>query len=136
MSSLPVTERTTLHRRPDRDSHERAVIDAILDEALYCHVGFVVDGQPFVLPTLHARLGGRVYRHGAAASRMLRPLRAGVPVCVTATLVDGLVLARSAFHHSLNYRSVVLLGEASEVCALADKRAAMEALVEHVAPGR
>ena len=130
------TPRTTLARLPARGSHERATIEAILDEALYCHVGFVVDGQPYVIPTIHARVGESLYVHGSAASRMLRTLAGGVPVCVTASLIDGLVMARSAFHHSMNYRSVVVLGTARPVEGPDAKRAALRAVVEHVAPGR
>src|SRR5439155_16495371 len=106
------------------------------DEAVFCHVGFVAEGQPYVIPTIHARVGDRLYLHGSAASRMLGTLAAGVPVCVSATLLDGLVLARSAFHHSLNYRSVVILGTAAEVTEPAERLAALEAIVEHVVPGR
>jgi len=132
------TERTTLKRLPERGSHDRATIDAILDEALVCHLG-VVDGEgrPFVVPTIHARDGDRLYLHGSPASRALPTARdGGVEVCVTATLVDGLVLARSAFHHSLNYRSVVVYGRATRVEAPAEKAAALTALVEHVLAGR
>src|SRR6185436_19915030 len=109
------TVRTTLKRLPVRGSYDRATIDPILDEALIAHVGFVVDGQPFVIPTIHARSDDQLYVHGSARSRMLRTLSGGVPVCVTVSLIDGLVLARSAFHHSMNYRSVVVLGTAIEV---------------------
>jgi hypothetical protein len=130
------TPRTTLARLPARGSHDKATIAAILDEALFCHVGFVVDGQPYVIPTIHARVAETLYLHGSAASRMLRTLAGGVPACVTASLVDGLVLARSAFHHSMNYRSVVVLGTARPVEATDAKRAALRAIVEHVAPGR
>jgi nitroimidazol reductase NimA-like FMN-containing flavoprotein (pyridoxamine 5'-phosphate oxidase superfamily) len=133
---LNPTERTTLERLPKRGVYERAAIHAILDEALWCHVGFVADGQPFVIPTIHARVGERLYVHGSAASRMLRTLGAGVPVCVTVSLLDGLVLARSAFHHSMNYRSVVVLGTALEVTGREEKAEALEAIVEHVVPGR
>jgi nitroimidazol reductase NimA-like FMN-containing flavoprotein (pyridoxamine 5'-phosphate oxidase superfamily) len=112
------------------------VVAGILDEALTCHLGFVVDGQPYVIPTVHARCEDRLYVHGAAAGRMLRTLKEGVPVCVTVTLLDGLVLARSAFHHSMNYRSVVVLGVATEVDEAGEKKAALEAIVEHVLPGR
>src|SRR5882672_11744677 len=108
MPQLQSTERTTLHRMPKRASYDQDTIAAILDEGLFCHLGFVVEGQPYVIPTIHARVGDRLYLHGSAASRMLRTLAEGVPVCATATLLDGLVLARSAFHHSLNYRSVVI----------------------------
>ena len=136
MADLEPTPRTALRRLPARGHFDRATVNAILDEALVCHVGFVADGQPFVIPTIHARAGDQVFVHGSAASRMLKTLQGGVPVCLTATLLDGLVLARSAFHHSMNYRSVVLLGTATEVDDPAEKRAAFRALVEHVAPGR
>lgn len=134
--TIPQTERTRLRRLPPRGIFERDVIYRILDEALVCHVGFAVDGQPYVIPTIHARLGDRLVVHGSAASRMLRTLTGGVPVCITVTLVDGLVLARSAFHHSMNYRSVVVLGTATAVTEPAEKVAALEAIVEHVVPGR
>lgn len=130
------TPRTRLSRLPTRGSHDRATIDAILDEALVCHLGFVHDGQPFVIPTLHARRGDEVLIHGSAASRALRTLAGGAPVCLTATLIDGLVLARSAFHHSVNYRSVVLLGTARLLEDAAEKAAALEALTERMVPGR
>jgi len=136
MKPIAPTPRTTHRRRPDRGSHERSVIDAILDEGLVCHVGFAVDGQPFVLPMTYARMGDRLVLHGAAGSRLLSALRDGAPLCVTVTLLDGLVLARSAMHHSVNYRSVVLLGKASEVRGEAERRAALRAVVEHVVPGR
>jgi nitroimidazol reductase NimA-like FMN-containing flavoprotein (pyridoxamine 5'-phosphate oxidase superfamily) len=111
-------------------------VHSILDEALVCHVGFVRDGQPFVIPTIHARVGDHVLVHGSAASRMLKTLQGGVPVCLTVTLLDGLVLARSAFNHSMNYRSVVVLGEARAVTEPREKWDALHAIVEHVAPGR
>ncbi len=136
MTTIAPTPRTTLVRRPNRGVYDRALINAILDEAMICHVGFATDGQPFVLPTIHARIDDRLYLHGAVASRMVRMLATGIPVCVTATLLDGLVLARSAFHHSMNYRSVVVLGVATLVREEAEKRRALDALVEHVVPGR
>jgi hypothetical protein len=136
MSDLEPTPRTTLRRLPARGHFDRATVNAILDEALVCHVGFVSDGQPFVIPTIHARAGDHVFVHGSAASRMLKTLQGGVPVCLTATLLDGLVLARSAFHHSLNYRSVVVLGDAQAVTDEREKWDALHAIVEHVAPGR
>jgi uncharacterized protein len=136
MSELIPTPRTTLKRLPARGRFDRATVDAILDEGLVCHVGFVVDGQPFVIPTIHARVGDVLYVHGSAASRMLKTLRDGVPVALTVTLVDGLVLARSAFHHSINYRSVVVLGRATAVEDPREKWDALEAIVEHVARGR
>jgi hypothetical protein len=136
MADLTATERTRLRRLPARGSFERSTIDAILDEALVCHVGFVHDGHPYVIPTTFARVGDALYVHGSAASRMLRGLREGIPVCVTVTLLDGLVFARSAFHHSMNYRSVVILGVASEVTDEAEQLQALEAVVEHVFPER
>jgi len=135
-TSIPATSRTTLRRLPDRGRFQRAEVNAILDEGLLCHVGFALEGQPFVIPTIHARVGDVLYVHGSAASRMLRTLSGGVPVCLTVTLLDGLVLARSAFHHSMNYRSVVVLGTAVEVTEAAEKDAALTAIVEHVLRGR
>ncbi len=132
----PASERTTVRRMVKRAVYDRAVIEAILDEALICHVGFVVAGQPYVIPTIHARVGARLLLHGAAASRMLTAASGGIPLCVTVTLVDGLVLARSAFHHSMNYRSAVILGAATEIVERDAKLEAMRALVEHVVPGR
>jgi uncharacterized protein len=128
--------RTTVKRHPERGEYDRATIDAILDEALICHVGFVVDGQPFVIPTIHARDGDDLYLHGSPASRMLRTLKQGVDVCVTATLLDGLVLARSVYNHSMNYRSAVVVGRAEEITDAKAKLRAMECVVEHVVPGR
>ena len=128
-------DRIRVKREPHRGRYDRATIDAILDEALICHLGFEVDGQPYVIPTLHARIGDRVYVHGSAASRMLRELAGGVRVCLTVTLVDGLVLARSVFNHSINYRSAVLLGMATLVEG-EEKLAALQALTEQLAPGR
>ena len=128
--------RTEVRRVPDRARYDTEVVHGILDEALVCHVGFVSDGHPVVIPTIHARDGDRLYLHGSPASRMLRTLKRQVEVCVTVTLVDGLVLARSAFHHSMNYRSAVVFGPASEVTGPAEKLAAFRALVDHVAPGR
>jgi len=134
--TLAPTERTTLHRRRSRGVFDRDAIHAILDEALVCHVGFAVDRQPFVLPTTYVRIGSFVYLHAAAAGRFLGRLRAGTPACVTVTLLDGLVLARSAFHHSMNYRSVVILGVATEVTDPEEKLRALSALVERISPGR
>jgi nitroimidazol reductase NimA-like FMN-containing flavoprotein (pyridoxamine 5'-phosphate oxidase superfamily) len=130
------TPRTKLRRLPKRGAHDRPVIDAILDEALISHVGFVHDGRPAVIPTLHARLGDDVLIHGSAASRMLRALAGGIDICLNATLIDGLVLARSAFHHSVNYRSVVLYGQARLVTEPEEKEAALEAFTERLLPGR
>lgn len=130
------SKRTKLARLPSRGSHDRETIYRILDEALVGHVGFEVEGQPFVIPTNYARVGDVLYIHGSAASRMLRNLERGIPVCLTVTLLDGLVLARSAFHHSMNYRSVVVLGRAELVADPKEKRAALRAISEHIVPGR
>ena len=130
------TARTRINRYPARGNHDRTTIEAILDEAMVCHVGFAVDGQPYVIPTIHARDRARLFIHGSPMSRMLRTAATGVPLCLTVTLHDGIVLARSAFHHSMNYRSVVVLGTAREVEGAAPKVAAMRALVDHLMPGR
>jgi uncharacterized protein len=123
-------------RHRERASYDRAIVNAILDEALICHVGFVADGQPFVLPTTHARIDEQLYLHGAATNHMLGSLAGGAPLCVTVTLIDALVLARAAFRHSMNYRSVLVLAAARRVEDEAEKRRAMHALVERVHPGR
>ncbi|MEA2168841.1 MAG: uncharacterized protein QOF76_2141 [Solirubrobacteraceae bacterium] len=131
------TARTRVRRNPKRGVYDRAVIDEILDTAPICHLGFTgADGQPFVLPTLHARVGDELLLHGSAAGRAMRTLAAGAPLCVTVTHVDGLVLARSAFHHSMNYRSVVLLGTARLVESAEEKERALEAFTEKLLPGR
>ncbi len=130
------TPRTTVRRLPERARYDRAIVHAILDEGLVCHVGFVQEGQPFVIPSAYARVGDRLVIHGSAASRMVKALAGGAPACATVTLLDGLVLARSGFHHSMNYRSVVVVGTATEVTDPAEKRRALDAIVEHVAPGR
>lgn len=135
MTNTLQTNRTTVRRLAKRGSYDRELIHAIVDEALICHVGFVVDGAPVVIPTIHWRDGDRLYLHGSGASRMLRSLRDGVEACVTITLLDGLVLARSAFHHSMNYRSAVVMGKATEVTG-EEKLRALDALVEHVCRGR
>jgi len=135
-ATAPASDRTRLRRRPERGRYDRETIHAILDEALVCHLGFSVDGQPFVIPTTFARVGDQLYVHGSAAGRTTRALATGIPVCVTVTLLDGLVLARSAFHHSMNYRSVVVLGRAVPVVDRDEQLAAFEAIVEHVLPGR
>jgi nitroimidazol reductase NimA-like FMN-containing flavoprotein (pyridoxamine 5'-phosphate oxidase superfamily) len=129
------TQRTKLRRKPSRGSHERAAIEAILDEALVSHLGFLDDGLPVVIPTLHVRVGSHVYLHGSAASRALRESR-GAEVCLTATLVDGLVLARAVMHHSANYRSAMLFGASAWIDDEEEKLTALEALVEKLAPGR
>ncbi len=130
------TARTTVRRLPDRGSTDREVVDAILDEALVCHLGLQAEHGPVVIPTLFVRIGDEIYLHGAPANAMLRSLRSGVDACCTVTLVDGLVLARSAFHPSVNYRSVVVFGQAREVEDAVLKRTVLDALVEKVMPGR
>ena len=134
--TFPQTERTKLKRLPKRGHFDRETVYGILDEGFICHVGFAVDGQPFVIPTGYGRVGDKLYIHGSQASRMLRNLAGGVNVCVTATIVDGLVLARSAFHHSMNYRSVVVFGRAMLVEDGGEKMAALLALSEHIIRGR
>jgi len=136
MTTISKTDRTKVKRLPARGAYDRETIYSILDAGFICHVGFVVEGQPYVIPTGYARVGDELYIHGSSASRMLRNLAAGVEVCVTVTHVDGLVLARSAFHHSINYRSVVVLGRAELVTDADEKYAALEAFTEHIIPGR
>lgn len=133
---MPPSDRTMLRRIPERGSHDRDVADAILDEGLVAHVGLVTDRGPVVIPTLYARDGDRLLLHGSPASRLLRGGAKGADLCVTVTLVDGLVLARSAFHHSMNYRSVVVFGRAVPIEDLDERRAALDVLVEHIVPGR
>jgi nitroimidazol reductase NimA-like FMN-containing flavoprotein (pyridoxamine 5'-phosphate oxidase superfamily) len=128
------TERTRVRRLPERAAYDRATVHAILDEGFLCHLGFVVDGQPYVIPTGYARVGDTVFLHGSTGSRL--GLRPGMDVCVTVTLVDGLVLARSAFHHSMNYRSVMAIGRTRPVTDPGEKEVALRALVEHIVPGR
>jgi nitroimidazol reductase NimA-like FMN-containing flavoprotein (pyridoxamine 5'-phosphate oxidase superfamily) len=136
MAEIHVTQKTKLGRRPERGSFDREVINRILDEGFICHIGFVVDGQPFVIPTGYGRRGDDVYFHGSAASRMLRNLSEGIPVCFTVTLVDSLVLARSIFHHSMNYRSVVVLGNATTVMEGDEKAEALRIISENIIRGR
>jgi nitroimidazol reductase NimA-like FMN-containing flavoprotein (pyridoxamine 5'-phosphate oxidase superfamily) len=133
--SIP-TPRTRLVREPDRAVYDREAAYQILDEGFLCHVGFAVDGQPFVIPTSYGRKDDNLLIHGSAASRMLRQLKDGIPVCVTVTLLDGLVLARSIFNHSMNYRSVVVLGKATLVDQPEEKLEALRLLSEHIIPGR
>ena len=130
-----MSERTRVRREPARGRYDRETIDPILDEGLVCHLGFVHEGQPYVIPTLYARLRDELFVHGSSASRMLRALDAGIDACLTVTLVDGIVLARSVFNHSINYRSVVVLGRAQRV-ADDDKARALEAFTERLLPGR
>jgi uncharacterized protein len=138
-TAYPSTDRTVPTRSPDRASYDKELVHSILDEGYVCHLGFVRDGAPVVLPTLYGRVGERLYVHGSTGSRPLRMTGAadpGLPVCLTVTHVDALVLARSAFHHSINYRSVVVHGTAYEVTDPEERRTALDALVDHVVPGR
>jgi len=134
--SFPVTDRTRVLREAHRAVYDRDAIYRVLDEAFVCHIGFAVDGQPFVIPTMFARVGDDLYFHGSAASRMLRGLTCDLPVCITVTLLDGLVLARSVFNHSMNYRSVVALGHAALIEDPAEKLGALRAFTEKLIPGR
>jgi nitroimidazol reductase NimA-like FMN-containing flavoprotein (pyridoxamine 5'-phosphate oxidase superfamily) len=136
MDAFPPTPRTTVRRLPQRGVYDKAEVYAILDEGFICHVGFAIDGQPYVIPTGYARLGDEIFLHGSAASRMLRAIGDGIDVCVTVTLVDGFVLSRSAFHHSINYRSVVMLGRARVLADPAEKTVAMRCFTNHILPGR
>lgn len=136
MTAISQTPRTTLKRLPRRGSYDRGLINQILDEGFICHVGFAVNDSPFVIPTGYARIDDQLLIHGSQASRMLRKLAEGIDVCVTVTLIDGLVLARSAFHHSMNYRSVVIFGRARLIEDREDKLVALRALSEHMIPGR
>jgi nitroimidazol reductase NimA-like FMN-containing flavoprotein (pyridoxamine 5'-phosphate oxidase superfamily) len=133
---MTLTERTKLRRLPNRGSHEADIVNSILDAGFLAHVGFQVDGQPFVIPTLYGRDQDKLYLHGSAASRMLRQLETGVPACVTVTLVDGLVLARSAFHHSMNYRSVTAFGIARKIVEPEAKERALQIVSERLIAGR
>jgi uncharacterized protein len=134
--SLNITPRTQIKRLPQRGEYDRDTIYQILDEGLICHVGFAIEGQPFVIPTAYGRIDNRLYIHGSPASRMLRTLKQGIEVCVTVTLLDGLVLARSAFHHSMNYRSVVVFGTAIVVENADEKLVALQAFTNHIVPDR
>jgi uncharacterized protein len=136
VKAIAPSARTKVRRLPARAVYERDSIDAIVDEAIVAHLGLVQDGQPYVIPTLHARVGDVVYFHGSAASRTIRALSAGAPACLTVTLLDGLVLARSAVHHSVNYRSVVVLGRARPVEGPAERARALRAFTERLIPGR
>lgn len=134
--SEPTTERTRIRRLPERGRYDRETIEEVLDEALICHVGFVVDDMPYVIPTIHARVGSTLYFHGSPASRMLRLLKKGASVSATATIVDGLVVARALFHHSMNYRSAVVFGIPRLVDDPEERTVAFRAITEHVLPGR
>lgn len=134
--SFPRTERTTIGRSPDRGTDDRSAAEAILDEGMLCHVGLATGHGPVVIPTTYARRGDELLIHGSPAATWLRATGKGTPVCVTVTLLDGLVLARSTFHHSMNYRSVVVFGTAEPITDRAEKAAALDAIVEHIVPGR
>lgn len=136
MTQQPPSARTEVRRLSERGVYDREVVDAVLDEALICFVGLVHDGHPIVVPTIHARVGGTLYLHGSPASRMLRDMRRGAEVCVSAAIIDGLVVARTPFHNSMNYRSVVLYGVPRLVEERGEKLRAFEAITEHVLPGR
>jgi uncharacterized protein len=136
MTRQAPTRRTALRRHAERGHHDEVTVAAILDEALVCHVGFAIDGRPWVVPMLHGRAGDRLYLHGAVGNHLLRSLADGVEACATATLLDGLVLARSAFHHSVNYRSVMVFGTARLVDDDEEKREALDVIVDHALPGR
>ncbi len=136
MSTGPERRRTTVRRHPERSVDDRAALHAILDEALVCHVGLVDERGPVVIPTTFGRAGDTLYLHGSPASQLLRAAKGGIPVCVTVTLLDGLVLARSVMHHSMNYRSAVVFGRARVVDDPHEKRRALDTVVEHVVPGR
>ena len=136
MSTYTPTQRTKVRRLSKRAVYDKAQVHAILDEGFLCHVGFTQDSHPFVIPTLYARSGETLYMHGSGASRMLKTLAQGVDVCVTVTLVDAYVLARSAFHHSMNYRSVTVLGRARLVADEAEKMEALRVITDHIVPGR
>jgi nitroimidazol reductase NimA-like FMN-containing flavoprotein (pyridoxamine 5'-phosphate oxidase superfamily) len=133
---MNLTKRTELRRIPDRGSHDWEAINPILDAGFLAHVGFCVDGQPFVIPTMYGRDGKKLYLHGSAVSRMLRELETGIPACITITLVDGLVLSRSAFDHSMNYRSVVAFGTARKIGDVAQKLKSLRVIFEHLIAGR
>ncbi|MBV7333629.1 pyridoxamine 5'-phosphate oxidase family protein [Chloroflexi bacterium TSY] len=136
MTIFDKTTTNRVQRLPDRGHYDTETIHDILDEALICHVGFVQDGQPYVIPTLHARQGDNILLHGSSASRMIRHMQAGNPVCITVTLMDGIVLARSVFHHSINYRSVLIFGHGQPVEDEAEKSVALKAFTEKLIPGR
>jgi uncharacterized protein len=137
MSEAPPSQRTRVHRHPERGAYDRGTIDAILDEALICHLAWVgPEGEPRVIPTIHVRVGDTLYVHGSQASRTLRALRAGATVCIETTILDGLVLARSTPKHSMNYRSVVVFGSPREVTDREEMHVAQRALTDHVVPGR
>jgi nitroimidazol reductase NimA-like FMN-containing flavoprotein (pyridoxamine 5'-phosphate oxidase superfamily) len=136
MESKPVSPRSTIRRKPQRGSYDRTVVHRILDQALVAHVGFAVDGMPYVIPMVYARVGDQLILHGAVASRMLKHGSTGVPMCATVTIIDGLVLARSWVHHSMNYRSVVVFGTSREIIDRDEKLAALTAVIDHATPGR
>ena len=134
--SFTPTERTRVRRNPKRATYDREVVHQVLDEAMLCHIALSIDGQPCVLPTIHTRLGNKLYLHGSNQNRMLNTIAEGATACISVTILDGLVLARSGLHHSMNYRSVVLYATGQKVECEDEKRRAMEALVEQIVPGR
>lgn len=136
MSDFPKSELNTVKRLPKRGAYDKETIYAIVDEALICHVGFAVEGEPFAMPTIHTRIGDTIYLHGAVANRMLTHIKAGNSVCITVTHIDGIVFARSVFHHSMNYRSAVLFGTGRVVESYEERWKVFEALTEHIAKGR
>jgi uncharacterized protein len=136
MESHPASPRSTIRRKPQRGSYDPAVIHRVLDEGLVAHVAFAVDGMPYVIPMVYARSGDQLILHGAVASRMLKQGSTGVPMCATVTIIDGLVLARSWIHHSMNYRSVVVFGTSREIVDRDEKLAALTAVIDHATPGR
>jgi nitroimidazol reductase NimA-like FMN-containing flavoprotein (pyridoxamine 5'-phosphate oxidase superfamily) len=136
MSIFSITRRNKIKRLPERAHYEKSTIYSIIDEALYCHVGFIQENQPFVIPTLHARMEDNIILHGSKISRLMQHLHAGNSICISITILDGLVLARSAYHHSMNYRSVVLFGRGNPVQSDEEKRIALQALMDHMMPGR
>lgn len=136
MSEFEKTELNTVHRSPARGAYDKKTVYGIVDAARICHVGFVEEGRPFVIPTIHARRGDEILLHGSKASRLLKQIEAGHEICMTMTLVDGLVLARSAFHHSMNYRSAVLFGRGKAIEDETEKRLALDCIVDTVVPGR
>jgi len=136
MSEFPKSDLNTVKRLPKRGHYDRDVIYPIVDEALICHVGFAIEGMPFVMPTIHTRIGDTIYLHGAVANRMLNHIKQGQSVCITVTHIDGIVFARSVFHHSMNYRSAVLFGKGRVVETYEEKWKVFEALTEHIAKGR
>ena len=136
MNNAFMSERTKVHRLPDRGFYDFETITKILDDTFICHIGFVVENQPYVIPTCFGRENDEIFFHGAKGSRMLKAIKNGSDICITVTILDGIVLARSAFHHSVNYRSVVILGKAKEISESSEKEKALQIITEHIMPGR